>query len=209
LATGIICTYAPVFWTKGGVHHSGTAFLKPDVKPLTAKLPHYIAVASSTWEHGVVETVRLRGGRNEHLFAVLDFTKASRKHLSDRQRVAAGDYPEPGEYYKEGSARVFVGNAYERDTAAREACIRQQGYICAVCGFDFARTYGNLGANFIHVHHESPLSVGPRLTAPSRDLTPVCANCHAIVHRRRQIVSVKALKKVVQGLRRGRSSKGA
>jgi hypothetical protein len=52
------------------------------------------------------------------------------------------------------------------------------------CGFDFFEVYGERGLGFAHVHHNQPL--GDR-TEPSEtklsDLTIVCANCHAMLHR--------------------------
>lgn len=59
--------------------------------------------------------------------------------------------------------------------------------VCEVpnCGFDFAQTYGPLGADYAQVHHLWPLgkslSEGRRTTL--KDLIVICANCHAMVHR--------------------------
>jgi predicted HNH restriction endonuclease len=38
-------------------------------------------------------------------------------------------------------------------TLIRTPCIRHYGFVCQSCGFDFEKTYGELGKNFIHVHH--------------------------------------------------------
>ncbi len=35
--------------------------------------------------------------------------------------------------------------------------IRHHGTVCKGCGFDFEKTYGDLGKDFIHVHHITPL----------------------------------------------------
>lgn len=57
---------------------------------------------------------------------------------------------------------------------------------CAVenCNFDFFEVYGQLGYEFVHVHHLKPLA---NRAAPSEtklsDLEIVCANCHAMIHR--------------------------
>ncbi|WP_434953186.1 HNH endonuclease [Shewanella sp. HL-SH4] len=45
-------------------------------------------------------------------------------------------------------------NAYERNPKARTACIAKLGAIFLVCGFDFEKTYGEIGKGFIHVHHK-------------------------------------------------------
>lgn len=79
--------------------------------------------------------------------------------------------------------RVSI-NAYERNPAARQRCIAHYGTTCVVCGFDFGKRYGQVAHGFIHVHHVVPLSeVRAEYTVdPVRDLRPVCANCHAVIH---------------------------
>ena len=89
----------------------------------------------------------------------------------------------PGTYPEDAVARVEV-NRYERDAEARRACIAHHGTSCAACGFSFEMAYGELGADFIHVHHVVPasqLGSGYQLD-PLTDLVPLCANCHAMAH---------------------------
>lgn len=99
----------------------------------------------------------------------------------------------------EGATREIAVNAYERNAEARERCIACYGYTCAACGFDFESKYGDVGKDFIHVHHCVPLSeVGEEYTVdPIRDLRPVCPNCHAIIHRRRPAYSIAEVKKLL------------
>jgi 5-methylcytosine-specific restriction protein A len=91
--------------------------------------------------------------------------------------------PVPGTYPDGAVARVAV-NRYERDPEARRACIAHRGTSCAACGFSFEVTYGEVGADFIHVHHVVPASqVGSAYQLdPLTDLVPLCANCHAMAH---------------------------
>jgi 5-methylcytosine-specific restriction enzyme A len=91
-------------------------------------------------------------------------------------------------------------NAYERDRAARQACISHYGLACVVCGLRFEERYGVLGAGFIHVHHVVPLSeLGPNYKLdPVADLRPVCPNCHGMLHRRRPPISIEALRDAVR-----------
>ena len=58
----------------------------------------------------------------------------------------------------EGAIKTIFVNAYERNPEARRECIRHHGWACKVCGFDFKMAYGELGRDFIHVHHIKPLS---------------------------------------------------
>lgn len=44
-------------------------------------------------------------------------------------------------------------NRYERDPAARKKCLATYGHKCTVCDVDFETQYGDIGKDFIHVHH--------------------------------------------------------
>jgi 5-methylcytosine-specific restriction enzyme A len=109
------------------------------------------------------------------------------------EQVTRGDY-------REGSVRQVLVNAYERNRAARQACISHHGLACAACGLLFEERYGPLGAGFIHVHHVVPLSeVGPDYELdPIQDLRPVCPNCHAMLHRQRPPLAPEALGEVLR-----------
>lgn len=101
-----------------------------------------------------------------------------------------GDFPE-------GAARAVLINAYERSLEAREKCIEYYKPICFVCGFDFRKFYGEIGNNYIHVHHLIPLhKIGKQYNVdPKNDLRPVCANCHAMIHRKKEPLSIDELRK--------------
>lgn len=79
--------------------------------------------------------------------------------------------------------RVLV-NRYERNSAARSICINYCGAKCTICSFDFGLAYGPEAEGFIHVHHLIPIaSIGDEYEIdPVKDLVPVCANCHAVIH---------------------------
>ena len=100
----------------------------------------------------------------------------------------------------EGKPGMVEVNRYERNAKNRAACIQRWGYQCRVCGFDFAETYGELGLNYIHVHHLEELSRmgGSRTVDPVKDMRPVCANCHAMLHRERPSLSINQLKRRLQ-----------
>jgi 5-methylcytosine-specific restriction enzyme A len=87
----------------------------------------------------------------------------------------------------EGGQRTVTSTTYERNPLARRLCVSHYGYKCAVCGFDFGEVYGDLGSGYIHVHHVVPIStIGKEyIVDPIKDLRPVCANCHAMIHRRK------------------------
>ena len=88
--------------------------------------------------------------------------------------------------FSEGSVETVLINQYERNAAARAACIQHYGSKCYICGFDFAAVYGSDFDGYIHVHHLCPLSsIGAEYTInPIADLRPVCPNCHAVIHKK-------------------------
>jgi len=100
------------------------------------------------------------------------------------------------ERFFEGALRQVTVNAYERDARAREACIRHHGPVCSVCGLRFEERYGELGKGFIHVHHVVPLArIGENYAIdPVEDLTPVGPNCHAMIHKGNNVLTVEELK---------------
>lgn len=103
------------------------------------------------------------------------------------------------ESFVEGAVRKVVVNAYERDPKARAACLKKLGHDCAVCGVNFEDTYGEIGRGFIHVHHKKPLA-GRRKeyrVNPTRDLAPVCPNCHAMLHTRNPPLGIDELKSIL------------
>lgn len=102
--------------------------------------------------------------------------------------------------YTEGKCRTVSIKSYDRNVLAREACIKYYGYGCVVCTFDFEKTYGALGKNYIEVHHLKPIAdIGAEyLIDPIKDLRPVCANCHRMLHRQRPPLSIEELLSVAK-----------
>jgi len=99
-----------------------------------------------------------------------------------------------------GKKVTVVVNKYERDPNKRKKCIDHFGHTCQICGFSFDAKYRDLGYDFCHVHHIEPLSeVGGEYDIdPTKDMIPVCANCHAMLHRRRPALKPDELKKLLK-----------
>ena len=94
-------------------------------------------------------------------------------------------FPDEVAEYVEGATKRVVVNAYERDPKARRQCLLHHGFSCVVCGFNFADNFGEIGNEFIHVHHLKAISKTKEAHTvdPQKDLRPVCPNCHAMLHR--------------------------
>lgn len=123
---------------------------------------------------------------------------------SDR---AISYYPDDvsAEYYRESSVRSVLVNAYERNPKARAACIEYYGCVCYVCHFDFAKIYGEIGRDYIQVHHlkELELISDDYQINPVADLRPLCPNCHAMIHRTRPAMSPEALRSLMDSVDAG------
>jgi 5-methylcytosine-specific restriction protein A len=98
--------------------------------------------------------------------------------------------------------RYVRHNRIDRQSAAAKQAKKAHGYVCQACGFDFARVYGELGENYIEAHHLIPLSSLPEGTPvpmdPKTDFAVLCANCHRMVHRNKEPLSVRKLKALLQ-----------
>ena len=103
-------------------------------------------------------------------------------------------YSQPSAYFEGALVSVTV-NRYERDRKARMACIAHYGCKCHVCGIKLSEVYGPSAEGFIHIHHVTPIASVKAEYAldPIRDLRPLCPNCHAIAHLRREPYSVEEL----------------
>lgn len=138
-------------------------------------------------------------------------------HPFDREMVGNGQkiwvpysdlaityYPDDvsAEYYREDSVRSVLVNAYERNPKARLACIEYYGCVCYVCHFDFAKVYGDVGQDYIQVHHlkELELISDDYEINPIADLRPLCPNCHAMIHRTRPAMSPEALRSMIDSV---------
>lgn len=86
--------------------------------------------------------------------------------------------------YMEGGVKSVFVNRYERSSEARAKCLDHYGLSCTVCGMSFSDRYGTSAGRPIQVHHLNPLGLVRAKTEidPVRDLRPLCANCHAVVH---------------------------
>lgn len=103
------------------------------------------------------------------------------------------------ELYPEGFSKIIAINSFERNKKARDECLKFHGFKCAVCDFDFEDKYGSLGRNYIHVHHVVPLSEIKQeyMLNPETDLSPVCPNCHAMIHNTSPILSIEELRRII------------
>lgn len=143
-----------------------------------------------------------RAKHYSHLMTYGKISDEDESILQDRiSRKVASYFPEELDATTklfEGGVREITVNAYERDPRARAECLKSHGYDCEICKFSFEKVYGELGKNYIHVHHKIPLFIrqGQYQVDPKTDLIPVCPNCHAMLHRSNPPMSPDELKEI-------------
>lgn len=133
--------------------------------------------------------------------AILSHAKLLPSHNGEAA-PAIDDDPLTFESAQEGSKSRYFGTRYERSRDLRVKAIAIHGLACKACGFDFEEAYGEHAKGLIHVHHVVPISEfgEERAVNPATDLVPLCANCHAVVHRKRDMtLSVSELRGMLRG----------
>ena len=97
--------------------------------------------------------------------------------------------------YKEGKVQVKYGIKFERNHYLRQKAIEIHGTSCKVCGFNFEKMYGNIGKNFIEIHHIKPMYTIRKISVnPETDLIPLCSNCQKMIHRKSQASNIRRIK---------------
>jgi 5-methylcytosine-specific restriction enzyme A len=145
----------------------------------------------------------------DHLQATADAIRSSFPELTRADSCITSP---DDDVFAEGILLTRLHGLRERNPVAtrrkKEQMQRDLGRLtCEVCGFDFFEVYGELGEGFAECHHLIPLSQlpGHRLTRLV-DLSIVCANCHRMLHRSKQWLTIGALRQVISGQRQAESS---
>ncbi len=99
---------------------------------------------------------------------------------------------------EEGKARLRIHLRRERSQklvlAFKSSLVEIK---CCVCEFDFEKVYREHGRGYIEAHHTIPISkLEEGGTTSIKDLVPLCANCHRIIHRN-NLIAWYDLKKIV------------
>jgi predicted HNH restriction endonuclease len=111
-------------------------------------------------------------------------------------------------FISEGRKKSVTTQVYERSKFLRDKAINHYTIdgiiVCATCGFDFNKTYGEVGRGYIEIHHQKPVyqydddDFSRLVTEALKDLIPLCANCHRIIHRKRdKPLSIEELREIL------------
>ena len=110
----------------------------------------------------------------------------------------------------EGKVSTKTAIVKERSQKLRRAAIEhytvEGKIVCSVCGFDFKKIYGELGDGYIQMHHENPVyqysddGFETYISEAVKNMKPLCANCHCMVHRNKgRLISITELKAIMNG----------
>jgi len=86
--------------------------------------------------------------------------------------------------FSEGGTKEIILELQKREPTLKRHAIDKYGLNCQICNFNFEQFYGTIGAGYIELHHNQPLSVDKeQRTTTLQDIAIVCANCHRVLHR--------------------------
>lgn len=103
--------------------------------------------------------------------------------------------PSPENIIREGDKvqKSHDEEIFKRDPKLRTRYISylktKTGRVCCeCCGFDFEKAYGDIGEDYVEVHHKNPFSQtseeagGTHDVKLESDLIALCSNCHSMIH---------------------------
>mgnify|MGYP003636141666 FL=1 len=144
-------------------------------------------------------------GKNEELKSIANQIKRTISNQKVNQKLYQIQVEADEEIHsvKEGKVIYKLHKLRERDNKInqkkKDLYFKKNGKLdCEVCGFDFYETYGEIGKGFIEAHHRVPLSeVDGETTTKLKDLALVCPNCHKMLHKAIDTLSVHELKDII------------
>ena len=103
------------------------------------------------------------------------------------------------------SHKKKVHYVMERPSLSQIKKIKKRlGYVCEGCGFDFQKTYGDIGKEYIEAHHLKPISelrAGESRSITQDDFSVLCSNCHRMIHRLEDSSDIECLKSMIKAKR--------
>lgn len=126
------------------------------------------------------------------------------KYLEEHNVLTAEtDFSETTNVF-EGQLKLRSHYVRERNgtivTEVKEKALLENGKLaCEVCGFNFKEEYGDWGDGYIEAHHKIPLSeYGQGLVTRIEDFALLCANCHKMIHRKVNWLTVEKLQQFMR-----------
>ena len=142
-------------------------------------------------------------GKKQELKTIANKIKSTIDNTSVVEKLYAisNEQDDDSYFVKEGKVIYKLHKLRERNSKInkkkKESYLKEHGKLdCEVCGFDFFETYGEIGKGFIEAHHRVPLSeLDGEAKTKLKDLALVCSNCHEMLHKEIDTLSVNELKR--------------
>lgn len=142
----------------------------------------------------------LLGNINNFTFIIdNNFDENQRKNIIDR------DYSDL--VIEEGFTKFSQVKSKTRSrklvSIAKEHYSQNGKLYCSACNFNFENFYGEIGSVFIEIHHLNPIfaredNFEQSIREALGGVTPVCANCHRIIHRKNDhLLSIPSLQELI------------
>lgn len=145
-------------------------------------------------------------GKRKLLKSIANKIKGTVKNISVVDKLYSIPNEEDDTFHsvKEGKVIYKLHKLRERDSKInkkkKEAYFKKYKKLnCEVCDFDFYKVYGEIGKGFIEAHHRVPLSdLDGESKTELKDLALVCSNCHRMLHREIDSLTIKELKNKIK-----------
>lgn len=162
--------------------------------------PKYVISVASRIAHGKeLASKSFNAVEAKKYFEARGYTVRDRRKEAENVIASEDDESE----FPEGHRSFEYHRRLERDgklpRKAKAKRLAETGRLeCEVCGIDFFATYGERGKGFIEAHHTKPVAslCGTEKTKIS-ELAMVCSNCHRMLHRGSELMSISELRAVV------------
>lgn len=129
----------------------------------------------------------------------LELIEAESFFIEPKEELSLPEFELEG--LEEGEKSYRINKYFERNLKNRQEAIKYHGTTCCICGFNFENIYGELGKDYIEIHHTTPLYTLDKVVKinPITDLVPICANCHRMIHRdRSNFKSIEEIKDLIK-----------
>lgn len=115
------------------------------------------------------------------------------------------DYTSDDEGFKEGKKILRQHLSRERNHFLKTRAIQEfknknsDKVYCELCGFDFYSKYGDIGKDFIEIHHTKPIcEMDENERTKLEDVILLCSNCHSMIHRKRPWLKKEDILKLIK-----------
>lgn len=143
---------------------------------------------------GFEGAVKIDEGGNEESF----FADNNKRKTNSRKTIPDSIIDE---YVLEGERLLREIQVIKRDGRIVAKAKEKLGSVCQVCSFNFGKVYGEIGRGFIEAHHIDPLHLRAGKNRPTSvdDFAMLCSNCHRMIHRADNVLTIEQLKAIVAG----------